>query len=151
MASLPQIPNPSPITTPAVAEIVYDSLYIVALEIGIRDNDGMIQPLAATFRPYDFAAKKLYPDGSMDTISRYPNVWTLAYAHPLAAQVIGGLIMLLTLEKQLGDIDATVTAAQAALDAATDETRAELQATLDSVTAAANAAKAPILTALGVE
>jgi hypothetical protein len=179
MADLPSIPNPNPITIPAVDAVAYDSLYIVAFDLGIEGTDGATQPICVTFRPYSYTAKKLYPDNTRDVVRTYPNAWLLAAQHPLAAQVIGGLVQLLTLEFQLGNIEATVTAAQvlvdtanarlaqivAALATATDaqeiasltseqtaitESLPTLQASLDTATTDANTAKTPILTALGL-
>lgn len=116
--ALPTIPNPTPVIIPAVAEITYESAYIVCFSMGTSDAAGNIQPLSVTFRPYAYATQQLYPDNTKDFARDYPNAWVLAAAHPLAAQAIGGLVQVFALELQLGEAEKAVAAAQEPLDTA---------------------------------
>lgn len=118
MADLPLIPNPSPVTTPAIPEVEYNESYIVKFSLSTTDAAGFVQPIRVTFRPYAYSSKTLYPDDSRDVTHTFDNVWMLAYQHPLAAQVIGGLVQVFSLELQLRLADGAIVSAQAAEDVA---------------------------------
>lgn len=115
---LPIIENPNPVVTPAVAERQYNESYLVELRLSTPTSDGTVQPLRAVYRPYEYATQTLYPSHEHDFTVTVENIWPLAVAHPLTAQVVGGLIAVLTLEENLRKAEAAVVDSQATLDGA---------------------------------
>ena len=175
MSDLPLIPNPNPVTIPAVEAVAYSESYIVKFVMGTTDTGGNVQPIKVSFRPYNYASKLLYPDDSLDICETFPNAWELAQSHPLAAQVIGGLVQVFSLELQLRQQDKAISVIQGQLDGAnarladiatqlTTETDADVVAALTAEQTALTAtvadlttqlvgptaARAAILTTLGV-
>jgi hypothetical protein len=108
MADLPFIPNPIPLIIPATTESVYNESYIVGFTVQTLNVDATKQPLTVTFRPYNYATKQIYPGTDHDKTEFFDNIWDLVYAHPLAAQVIGGLVVVFSLEWQLRQVETMI-------------------------------------------
>lgn len=153
---LPQIPNPNPVVTPAVAERQYNESYLVELRLSTPTSDGTVQPLRAVYRPYEYATQTLYPSHERDFEVCFENIWPLAMAHPLTAQVVGGLITVLTLEQNLrtaeyalADAQATLDGANARIAAITEQLLTETDAEIITLIAAERGSLTASLTDMG--
>ncbi|MCK9458532.1 MAG: hypothetical protein M0R80_02710 [Proteobacteria bacterium] len=145
MADLPLIPNPSPLIVPATVEAVYNELYIVAFNVQTINVDATKQPLTIVFRPYNYTTKQLYPGADQDKVEFFDNIWELVYTHPLAAQVVGGMALLFSLEYQLRQLVAAINAINPGIQTNT-ERLAVVSASVDASGASIDLINADILT-----
>jgi hypothetical protein len=95
MAELPQIVSPTPVTVPAVSipEKTYPDLYLMNLQVTTTPQ--MDTKAIAHLRPYNYTTKELQPQCRLQQFV-IPNIWAEAVRVPLLAQVMGGIISVIS-------------------------------------------------------